>query len=141
MVSNSGRQVVLLPIQPRFARLIMLGEKKVEFRKVRFRKPVSYVVVYASRPVQKILGYFEVSHVDEGSPQDLWERYSSAGGIIYEEFQAYYSHSTRGLAIGIGQVWALKEAIPLSMLGSSLRVPQSFMYLKARAFERILRYA
>lgn len=141
MASNSDRRVVLLPIQPQFALSIMTGDKKVEFRKVRFRKPVSYVIVYASSPVQKILGYFEVSHMDEGSPEDLWERYSSVGGILYEEFQAYYSHSTRGIVIGIGRVWALKEVTPLSTLSSSLMVPQSFMYLKAKAFERILQYA
>jgi len=140
MDSNSARQVVLLPIQPQFARLIMIGEKKVEFRKVRFREQVSYIVVYASNPVKKILGYFRVSHIDEGSPGDLWERYSSVGKIAHEEFLAYYACSTRGVAIGIGKVCTLRNVIPLSTLDKSLTAPQCFMYLTAKSFERIREY-
>lgn len=140
MVSNSSRHIVLMPVKPQFAQLIMKGKKKAEFRKVRFIKQVSYIVVYASSPVQKILCYFEVSHIDEGSPTYLWKRYRSVGGIIYKEFQAYYANSTRGVAIGIGRVCPLKHAIPLAKLNDSLVAPQSFVYLSFKSFERILKY-
>ncbi|MDN3513205.1 MAG: hypothetical protein NG747_02255 [Candidatus Brocadia sp.] len=141
MASNSSGHIVLMPVKPQFAHLIMKGKKKAEFRKVRFVKQVSHIVVYASSPVQKILGYFEVSHIDEGSPKYLWKRYRSIGGIIYKEFQAYYANSARGIAIGIGKVCTLKYAIPLTKLNDSLVAPQSFVYLPFKSFERIREYA
>lgn len=130
-----------MPVKPQFAQLIMTGEKKVEFRKVRFLKQVSYIVVYASSPIQKILGFFEVSHIDEGSPKYLWKRYRSVGGIIYKEFKAYYANSVSGIAIGIGRVCTLRHAIPLTKLSDSLVAPQSFVYLPFKSFEKIQEYA
>lgn len=141
MASNSAERIVLLPIQPRFARSIMNGEKKVEFRKVRFRNEVSHVVMYASSPIQKILGYFEVSYIDEDSPKELWARYNAVAGMFQDEFQAYYASFTRGVAIGIGSICALRNPVPLRTLGESLTAPQSFVYLTAEAFEMVRRYS
>ena len=141
MASNSTGHIVLMPVKPQFAQLIMQGKKKAEFRKVRFLKQVSHVVVYASSPVQKILGYFEVSHIDEGSPGYLWKRYRSIGGIIYKEFQDYYANSTRGVAIGIGRICQLKHAIPLTKLNAAMVAPQSFVYIPFKFFEMIQEYA
>lgn len=141
MASNSAQRIVLLPIRPRFARSIMSGKKKVEFRKVRFRDEVSHVVVYASSPIQKILGYFEVCYVDEDPPKELWAHHNAVAGMLEGEFQAYYASSTRGIAIGIGKVCALRNPVSLRTLGGSLTPPQSFVYLTTEAFEMIRRYA
>ena len=77
MASNTSKRIVLLPIRPQYANLIMGGKKKVEFRKVKFRNDLSHVVMYISNPIRKVLGYFEVSHVDEDSPKELWARWLS----------------------------------------------------------------
>jgi len=119
----------------------MTGEKKVEFRKVRFRNEVSHVVVYASSPVQKILGYFEVAYMDEGSPKELWSRYSAVAGMFQDEFEAYYASATRGIAIGIGNICALRNPVPLRTLGASLTAPQGFVYLADEPFQVIRRYS
>jgi len=139
MASNSAERIVLLPIQPRFARSIMTGEKRVEFRKVRFRNEVSHVVVYASSPIQKILGYFEVCYMDVDSPKELWTRYNAVAGMLQDEFEAYYASSTRGVAIGIGNIRALRKPVPLGTLSESLTAPQGFAYLTEEAFEMIRR--
>ena len=105
MDSNSDNRIVLLAIRPRFAESIMKGEKRVEFRKIRFREKVSHMVVYASKPIQMVLGYFQVSHIIEDTPEYLWSRYRSIGGLSYEEFRDYYGDSDSGVAIEVGSVW------------------------------------
>lgn len=129
MASGATRRIALLSIRPRFAQSILRGEKRVEFRKTRFRTDVSHIVMYASSPVQKIVGYFEVLHIDEDSPDQLWCRYHTVGGISQKDFQAYYGSSARGVAIGIRRVWTLPNPVPLTVLGKSLSPPQSFVYL------------
>jgi predicted transcriptional regulator len=57
----------------------MEGTKQVEFRKRAFGRQVSYVVVYSSSPVKQVVGFFEISGIDEASPGQLWRRYSQVG--------------------------------------------------------------
>jgi predicted transcriptional regulator len=115
----------------------MSGEKKVEFRKVRFRNEVSHAVVYASSPIQRVIGYFDITYIVEDSPADLWARYGAEAGIVQEEFHMYFNSSDRGIAIGIGKVQSLMEPVQLHALGSSLKPPQSFAYLDEGAFKLI----
>jgi len=115
----------------------MSGEKKVEFRKTRFKAEVSHVVVYASTPVKKVLGYFRVSEIDHAPPAELWDRYQAVGGVAPDEFEAYFASSDRGFAIRIEEVKALPEPIPLSDLGGPLRAPQSFAYLTKKVFKNL----
>lgn len=137
MDSNSDNRIVLLAIRPRFAESIMKGEKRVEFRKVRFRKKVSHMAVYASKPIQMVIGYFQVSHIIEDTPEHLWRRYRSIGGISYEEFRDYYATSEKGIAIEIGNICVFQVPIPISMLDKSLAVPQGFAYLSPEVFKAI----
>jgi len=55
MVGREGHRIALLPIYPRFALKIMSGEKRVEFRKVKFASDVTHIVVYATALVKKVL--------------------------------------------------------------------------------------
>ena len=137
MASNSAERIVLLPIKPLYAEAIMIGSKKVEFRKARFDSEVLYAVVYASRPDREILGYFEVCDIVEDSPEALWARYHEVAGISQEDFQAYYASSTIGIAIEIGNVYPLRNPAPFTILGEALTPPQSFMYLTNEAFEML----
>ena len=139
MASKSTERIALLSIHPRFAQLIMNGKKRAEFRKRNFRENVSHVVVYATSPVRKILGYFEVSYIDEDLPKRLWDRYRKVGGIQRREFQEYYASTACGVAIGIGQICPLAEPIPLSNLDDSISVPQNFAYISSEAFEKLQR--
>jgi predicted transcriptional regulator len=140
MASVEDKQIALLPIQPRYAESIISGQKKVEFRKVKFRRDVSHVVVYASSPIKKIIGYFEVSYIDEDTPEKLWSRYKEVGGIVYEDFKDYYSSSDKGIVIGVGEVCTLSSPLPLSILDQSLTVPQSFSYLSIDALKILSQY-
>ncbi len=141
MASESIGGIALLSIHPKYAQSIIRGDKKAEFRKTRFREEISYVVIYATSPIQKIVGYFEVARIEEGSPRRLWMRHGKVGGILYEEFKKYFGSSIFGIAIGIRRPQALIHPIPLSVVGDSILPPQNFSYLTPKAFKMIRRYA
>jgi len=52
---------VILSIKPEYAFKIFNGTKLFEFRKAIFKNPaVKKVIVYASSPVQRVIGEFEI---------------------------------------------------------------------------------
>lgn len=94
----------LLSIEPEFAEKILDGEKQYEFRRTAFRDPsaVEKVILYASSPVQLIIGFFSIGDVIEDTPQKLWNRYGSESGINRRErFMDYFSGKATGYAIEI----------------------------------------
>lgn len=137
MASGQDRAVALLPIQPRFVEAILSGRKRVEFRKRPFKRPVEYVVIYASRPIRQVVGFFRVSVIEEGAPTDLWERFGHIGGIDEEGFTQYYLGVARAFAIGIDDVETLETPMELASLRPDLTAPQSFAYLSPETFDVI----
>jgi predicted transcriptional regulator len=119
--------VALLPIKPIYADAIVDGRKRVEFRKTRFRRRVTHVAIYASTPVQRIIGIFRVVNCEHASPKRLWERHHETGAISSADFNSYYADLETGVAIHIADVYRLAAPVPLRML--RVRAPQSFRYL------------
>ena len=138
MDSNSA-EIALLSIHPRFAEAILNGEKMVEFRRTRFSRKVSHVAIYATQPIGKIVGWFEVAGVDALHPDDLWGRFQDCGGIDEVDFRAYYLGRETGYAIRILQSRRLKKAKPLTAICGNTRPPQSFTYLDRTAACKLLR--
>lgn len=141
MDSEARGVVALVAIHPEFANLILTGEKRVEFRKRRFAEAVTHVVIYATWPVKKILGFFEVSGVHEDTPKKLWSRYGRVGGIGREVFSAYFGERPRGFAIEVGRVFTLSKPLPLSEVSRSGSAPQSFQYISRGTVTRLARKA
>lgn len=64
---------VLLSIKPEFADKIFEGTKRFEFRRAIFKNTnVKKVVVYASSPVQKVIGEFEIDFIFKNRLEELW---------------------------------------------------------------------
>ncbi|OTQ00605.1 hypothetical protein B5S43_08290, partial [Gilliamella apicola] len=60
---------VLLSIKPEFVEKILSGEKKYEFRKKLFkRQSVKTIVIYATMPIGKVVGEFDIDHVISDEP-------------------------------------------------------------------------
>ncbi|WP_431293479.1 ASCH domain-containing protein [Pedobacter sp. P26] len=78
---------VLLSIKPEYAYKIFEGTKKFEFRKIRFKNPnIKTVVVYASSPVQKVIGEFEIEDILSFDPDRIWritEKYSGISEAFF----------------------------------------------------------
>jgi predicted transcriptional regulator len=126
-----------MSIHPGFAQLILEGEKKVEFRKTRFASQVSNVVIYATTPVKRVVGYFEVQGIQVATPKELWKFYNKVSGINQKFFEDYYENINQGVAIEVGEVYPLSNSLPLKYISTSLVAPQSYMYLNDRAFDLI----
>ena len=129
MVEPTNGVVVLLPIKPRYATQIMDGRKRVEFRRRPFGRTPEWVVVYASAPVQRVLGCFRVGGVETDAPASLWERFGDVGGIERADFWAYFSDRDVGTALCIDTVLTLPRPLRLADMDASLQAPQSYKYL------------
>jgi predicted transcriptional regulator len=136
MASSTSGLTALLSIRPPFADAILEGRKRVEFRRSRFGQQVSRVVVYATRPVSAVVAVFSVGCITEGAPSSLWRQFHEVGGIDRVAFDNYYEGARHAFAIGIENVSALPEALPLETLRSGLKPPQSYCYLHPTELER-----
>ncbi len=123
---------VLLSIKPEYAEKILDGSKKFEFRKGIFKnEKITTVVIYATMPIGKIVGEFQVDSVLSGRPDDVWAETKKFAGITKEFFDMYYEGREKAFAIKIGSVDKFDAPLPLSALGSNITPPQSYRYLLA----------
>lgn len=132
-------RVALLSIHPRYADGILVGAKRVEFRKRPLAEDVTHVVVYATAPVSAVVGAFSVEGQHTLTPAELWRRFAGVGGIDADAFAAYYGGREVGTGIAVGEV--LRSAAPMCLraqLGIS-HPPQSFRYLAAETARSVLR--
>ncbi|MEE1961210.1 hypothetical protein V1387_00845 [Allomuricauda taeanensis] len=121
---------VVLSIKPEFAYKIFDGSKKFEFRKAIFKKNgVKTVVVYASSPVQKVIGEFEIGEIFNNDLETLWSLTKEHSGITEDFFYDYFSEKEKGFAIQVKNKKKYKEPKCLRA-DFNLHPPQSFAYLK-----------
>lgn len=120
---------VLLSIKPEYAFKIFEGTKKFEFRKVIFKNPdVKTVVVYASSPVQQVIGEFEIDSIFSFNPEKIWMMTKEFSGISEDFFYEYFANREIAHAIKIKSIKKYKK--PLSIRDDFGAVPpQSYMYL------------
>lgn len=120
---------VLLSIKPEFAFKIFEGTKKFEFRKVIFKNPnIKTVVVYASSPVQQVIGEFEIDDILSFEPDAIWKMTKKYSGITEEFFYEYFSDRDVAHAIKIKNTRKYKK--PLDIRQSfNVIPPQSYVYL------------
>ncbi|SEC39949.1 Predicted transcriptional regulator, contains an HTH and PUA-like domains [Pseudomonas frederiksbergensis] len=123
---------VLLSIKPEYASKILSGEKKFEFRKVSFtNSEIKTVVIYATKPVGKVVGEFEVLKIYSDSPTNIWKRTKRYAGIDKKYFDSYYEGKSLAVAIAVGAVHEYEKPKNLSDIGVGISPPQSFCYIKA----------
>lgn len=120
---------VLLSIKPEFAEKIFNGTKLYEFRRSIFKnKNINTVVVYASSPVRRVIGEFEIDTILNSELNMLWEETKDFSGISENFFFEYFSNKEKGFAIKIKRTKLYKK--PLSLKDDfNTTPPQSFMYL------------
>ncbi len=120
---------VLLSIKPQFAIKIFDGTKKFEFRKIIFKNSdIQTVVVYASSPIQKVIGEFTIDEILEGSPDILWEKTKKHSGISKEFFDEYFFNKDKAFAIKVKDINRYKKPLELTDFDLDF-APQSFVYL------------
>lgn len=120
---------VLLSIKPEYAFKIFDGSKKYEFRKVIFKNPnITTVVVYASSPVQQVIGEFDIDLILSLDPDQVWSKTKEFSGISEEFFYQYFADRDIAHAIKVKNVRRYKK--PLSITSDfNVAPPQSYVYL------------
>src|SRR5690349_8883818 len=78
---------VVLSIKPKYANKIFDGTKKYEFRKAIFKnEKIKTVIVYASSPVQQVIGEFEIETILNHDIDTLWGITQDYSGISEDYF-------------------------------------------------------
>ncbi|MFT3826565.1 MAG: ASCH domain-containing protein [Chitinophagaceae bacterium] len=122
---------VVLSIKPEFANKIFDGIKKYEFRKTIFKnEKVKTVIVYASSPVQQVIGEFEIEEIINHDIDTLWGLTQQFSGISKDYFYQYFSEKEIGYAIKIKKTKRYKQPKCLKS-DYNLLPPQSFAYLQS----------
>lgn len=120
---------VLLSIKPEFAERIFEGSKKYEFRKAIFKNPhIRTVVVYASSPVQLVIGEFDIETILRDEPEGLWRETCEYSGISEEFFFDYFAERNIGFAIKVKKARRYKKPRCLRTR-YNIPPPQSFCYV------------
>lgn len=118
----------ILSIKPEFVEKIFEGKKKYEFRRTIFKKfQVNKIVIYASSPISRVVGEFDVSDIYLDDINNLWDRTKDYSGVEKDYFLKYFSNKKIGFAICIKSFKKYDKPFCISELGK--KPPQSFIYL------------
>jgi predicted transcriptional regulator len=121
---------VLLAIKPEFAKKIFDGTKKFEFRKTIFKdKSIRNIVVYASSPVRRVIGEFEIDHIISLDKESLWQKTYKSAGISKSFFDSYFDRKELAHAIKIKATKKYKASLSLDLDFNIKSPPQSFVYI------------
>lgn len=121
---------VVLSIKPEFANKIFEGNKKFEFRRALFKdSSVKTVVVYASAPISKVIGEFEIEEILHKKLDVLWQTTHADSGITKDYYLSYFKGKESGYAIKIKNIKKYKSQYCIKEK-FGLCPPQSFAYLK-----------
>jgi predicted transcriptional regulator len=120
---------VLLSIKPEYANKIFTGEKKYEFRRTIFKnKQIKKVIVYASSPISKVIGEFDIDIIISEEPSRLWEITQQHSGISEDFFYSYFNQKEIAHAIKVKSFKKYDDPLCIRKDFNALP-PQSFMYL------------
>ena len=129
---------VLMSIKPCYAQLIKTGKKTVELRRI-VPKITSgdFIVIYESKPVQRITAICEVEVVLSTKILDLWDQVQNEACVTKDTFERYFAGKEHGNGIKLKNVAVLNNSKLLSELTPSLIPPQSYCYISASQFNSL----
>lgn len=110
---------------------IFKGEKRYEFRKAIFKQTgIKHIIVYASAPISKVIGEFEIEDILCDDPGSLWLKTYQFAGVDEDYFNEYFSERAKGYAIKIKKAKLYQDHICIRD-HFGLFPPQSFAYVTA----------
>ena len=121
---------ILLSIHPKFVEKILTGKKRFEFRKTLPTKDVESVIIYATKPVGKVVAEFKVKSIHSKSPEQLWLETKNYAGIDKNFFFQYFKGREIAHAFEVGKLMVFEQPKELKEFVSSGTPPQSFCYIK-----------
>lgn len=134
MGTAATERVAVMAIHPVYADAILAGEKKVEFRKRRLADDIRTVLIYATAPVQRVIGEFSIRETVVAAPDAIWNEYGTVGSIDHESFGSYYATSEQAVAFLVDEATRYERPQPLSEVHAKNSIPQSFYYVHRDVF-------
>ncbi|MDO9566552.1 MAG: hypothetical protein Q7J15_07420 [Candidatus Desulfaltia sp.] len=119
---------MLLSINPEHVKNILLGTKRVEYRKVRCKSEVDKIIIYATAPVMQVVAEAEVIGIIEDNPNTVWSITAEYAGISKVFFDNYFAGKDKAVAYRLGKVEKYSQPKTLSDYGINF-APQSFVYV------------
>lgn len=143
LIKSSKQQdgkTIVLSIKPKYAELILSGSKTVEFRRAWAIAKVDMIAIYASSPVQKLIGVVQVSELVREKPTLLWEYCSKYGGGMSKiELSMYFKGKEAGFAIFLKDAKRFSQSIDPKKIIKNFSPPQSFRYITAAERQKLLK--
>ncbi len=119
---------ILLSINPEHIEKIFEGKKEYEYRKIKCRRKVDKIIIYATFPVMKVVGEADVKEVLVASPKEIWDKTQKKAGINKDFFDEYYDN--RVFAVAYQLINIVKYEYPKELLDYGIKTaPQSFVYV------------
>lgn len=121
----------LMSIKPEYAELILSRKKTVEIRKKRIHAVAGdVVIIYATTPIKRIVGYFTIKCIDYGPVLQIWETYGNDSCLSLESYCMYVHDANMVCAICLGDATRTR-AIDLDTIRNNyhIHIPQSYMCL------------
>jgi|SRR3989338_9419920 len=126
--------VKLFSIKQEFSEKIFSKKKLVEFRRQNVNvKRNESCLIYTSKPVRKITGYFLVKEKIRLPLKELWTQTKKYAGITLEQFNEYFKGCKEGTAILLKKIIKFVRAISLDEIRNEIKTfqpPQSYYNLK-----------
>ena len=120
---------IIVSINPEYVEKILSGEKKFEYRTRAAKQQADTLIIYATKPIMKVVAEVEIIDVIATTPEKLWDQTKNQSGITKSFFDEYFKDKQVAYAYKLGEAKVYER--PKSLLNFGLRmVPQSFAYVK-----------
>lgn len=124
-------QDMIMSIRPKYAEQILTGAKTVEIRR-KFstaRVPLT-CVLYASSPVQEVVGQVDIVRATKLEPQQAWIRFGQRAHCTQRQMTDYASGANQVCALELANPIRYPNTVALSTIQSwlehSIRPPQNY---------------
>jgi predicted transcriptional regulator len=123
-------EMLLMSIKPDFAEKILAGAKTIELRrKFSSRWVGSEVVLYATFPVQAIVGRMRICNVFQDTPAKIWKAHGKSAGCTKQHLLDYADGLEKMFAVEMAETLVYEKQLKLadacSIAGKKLWPPQS----------------
>ena len=127
------KRTLMISVKPEYAAMLLSGRKTVELRRIRPRvEPGDVVLLYATLPECRVVGYCHVTEVLLAVPAALWSDVGSATGVSRVDFDRYFEGAQIAVGIVMERPTRITERLSLEELRRlvpGFRPPQSFRYI------------
>lgn len=126
-------------IKPEYAQRLVEGVKRFEFRKTSINSELTHMIIYATKPVGRIIGVAFILGIDKGSPYSIWEKTKYEAGISRKEFRNYFKGKKFAFMAKVEDVMPLDMAVCPFDVEPNFVIPQSFSYVDMKFLESLIK--